>query len=170
MTVRTVPKVRPGERIRRLQRLEHLRDLFLRRIRGVRHNVGAVAMRDLGPWSQGITNLVRAVCCVDRRGMRPLLQGRRLGPQPGPEHAQTVEAVEVTDRQAALLPPVAAGSRACCCSATPAFQVVLPPREGQPSATEILFCGHHCRQHHRRLRAHGAAIYDCTGWPVDLLE
>jgi hypothetical protein len=65
-----------------------------------------------------------------------------------------------------MLPPVIPGSPACCCSAAPAFQVVLPPRADRPSAPEILFCGHHYRRHRHRLLAQGAATYDCTGWPI----
>jgi hypothetical protein len=36
---------------------------------------------------------------------------------------------------------VAAGSRACCCSAAPAFQVLLPSGIDRTPAAEILFCG-----------------------------
>jgi hypothetical protein len=67
-----------------------------------------------------------------------------------------------------MLSPVAAGSRACCCSAAPASQVLLPPGANRTPVPEILFCGHHYQQHRRHLRAQGAAIYDFTGWPVDL--
>ena len=123
--------------------------------------------RDLRPGSEGRTNLVRTVSCTHRRDMRPVLQRRRPRPEPGPEHARIVEAVEVTGHVAAMLPPVAAGSRACCCSAAPAFQVVLPPGADRTPAAEILFCGHHYREHRGHLRARGAAIYDCTGLPVD---
>jgi hypothetical protein len=101
--------------------------------------------------------------------MRPVLQRRRPRSEPGPEHAEIVDTVE-TSRPAAMLPPVAAGSRACCCSAAPALQVVLPPQADRSPAAELLFCGHHYRKHRRQLRAHGAAIYDCGGWPVDLPE
>jgi hypothetical protein len=101
--------------------------------------------------------------------MRPVLQ-RRRPPEPGPEHARIVDTVEAIEHPAAMLPPVSPGSLACCCSAAPAFQVVLPPRPDRPSAPEVLLCGHHYRCHRSRLLAQGAAIYDRTGWPVDLPE
>ena len=100
--------------------------------------------------------------------MRPVLQRRRPRPDPGPERTGAIRTPDRTCRPAALIEPVAPASRACCCSAAPAFQVVLPAAEDRPWPTEVLLCGHHYRVHRRHLQARGAATYDRTGWPVDL--
>ena len=56
--------------------------------------------------------------------------------------------------------------RACCCSAQPAVIVMLPPTDGRPHATDLLLCGHHCRQSRTALLAQGATFLDLDGYPL----
>jgi hypothetical protein len=57
--------------------------------------------------------------------------------------------------------PVA--SRACCCPATPAFTVVMPPTAARRHPVDLLMCGHHYRASQATLRAAGATVYDRSG-------
>jgi hypothetical protein len=53
--------------------------------------------------------------------------------------------------------------RADCCSAHPAFSVVLPPSEQRTYHTTLLMCGHHLRSTRTSLRAARACVYDASG-------
>jgi hypothetical protein len=57
--------------------------------------------------------------------------------------------------------PVA--GRACCCPATPAFTVILPPTAARRHPVDLLLCGHHYRASQAALRAAGATVYDRSG-------
>lgn len=53
-----------------------------------------------------------------------------------------------------------------CCSASPAFRIVLPPTEARTEPAELLLCGHHCRVARDALTRAGAAVYDSMGRSV----
>jgi hypothetical protein len=57
--------------------------------------------------------------------------------------------------------PVA--SRACCCPATPAVTIVMPPTAARRHPVDLLLCGHHYRVSEAALRAAGATAYDRVG-------
>jgi len=59
--------------------------------------------------------------------------------------------------------PIAPSSRACCCPATPAFTVIMPPTAGRRHPVDLLLCGHHYRASQAALRAAGATVYDSAG-------
>ncbi|MGH3304660.1 MAG: DUF7455 domain-containing protein [Streptosporangiaceae bacterium] len=56
--------------------------------------------------------------------------------------------------------------RACCCAARPAVIAVLPASASRPSATDLLFCGHHYRALLPALAARGATMLDISGHPL----
>jgi hypothetical protein len=65
------------------------------------------------------------------------------------------------DELSARAIPVA--SRACCCPATPAVTVVMPPTAARRHPVDLLLCGHHYRVSEAALRAAGATAYDRDG-------
>jgi len=60
-------------------------------------------------------------------------------------------------------------SRACCCPAWPAVQVIMPATPGRPRPTDLLLCGHHYRVSRRALENAGAAVFVLPGCPDDAL-
>lgn len=60
-------------------------------------------------------------------------------------------------------------SRACCCPAWPAIQVIMPATAGRPHQTELLLCGHHYRVSRRALEDAGAIVTVLPGCPDDTL-
>lgn len=61
----------------------------------------------------------------------------------------------------------AAGS-ACCCPASPAVRVIMPPGPGRPHTTELLLCGHHYRASRAALAAARAIVRELPGTPGDI--
>lgn len=60
-------------------------------------------------------------------------------------------------------------SRACCCTARPAVQAVMPATARRPHSTELLLCAHHYRVSCRALRDTGASVVVLPGCPEDAL-
>ena len=54
-------------------------------------------------------------------------------------------------------------ARACCCSATPTAQVVIPANVGRSHPSDLWLCGHHFRIHRDALAQQGAAVFLLTG-------
>jgi hypothetical protein len=46
-------------------------------------------------------------------------------------------------------------------------QVVLPPTDTRPEATDLLLCGHHYRAYRRALAAAHAVVHELPGMPSD---
>ena len=58
--------------------------------------------------------------------------------------------------------------RACCCPATPAVLVIMPPGPSRPRSTELLLCGHHYRVSRAALTAAQAVVSELPGTPEDI--
>ncbi|HET9649505.1 MAG TPA: hypothetical protein VFP34_14930 [Microlunatus sp.] len=58
---------------------------------------------------------------------------------------------------------IGASERACCCSASPLYRVVLPPSAARAHKTDLLMCGHHYRASARKLKASGAVVFNTSG-------
>jgi hypothetical protein len=61
---------------------------------------------------------------------------------------------------------LAHAERACCCPASPAVTVVMPPTPARPHPVDLLLCGHHYRECRAALTAAGATVYDETGTQI----
>jgi len=59
--------------------------------------------------------------------------------------------------------PIPVSSRACCCPATSAVTVIMPPTAVRRHAVDLLLCGHHYRASQAALRAADATVYDSSG-------
>jgi len=64
--------------------------------------------------------------------------------------------------------PDGAAGRACCCPASPAVRVIMPPCPGRPHTTELLLCGHHYRVSRAALAAAKAIVRELPGTPADI--
>jgi hypothetical protein len=63
---------------------------------------------------------------------------------------------DAADRRA--LRDTALLTRACCCPARPAVQVIMPPAPERPHETDLLLCEHHFRFSREALAATGASV------------
>lgn len=52
--------------------------------------------------------------------------------------------------------------RACCCSARPVYEVLVP-RRSTAGTEQSLMCGHHFRASRPSLAASGAVVFDADG-------
>jgi hypothetical protein len=59
--------------------------------------------------------------------------------------------------------PIDVAALACCCPATPAVTVVMPPTASRPHPVDLLLCGHHFRASQAAPQTAGATVYDQTG-------
>ncbi len=64
--------------------------------------------------------------------------------------------------------PDGAASRACCCPASSAVRVIMPPCPARPHTTELLLCGHHYRVSRAALTAAKAIVSELPGTPEDI--
>jgi hypothetical protein len=64
--------------------------------------------------------------------------------------------------------PGGAAESACCCPASPAVRVIMPPGPGRPHTTELLLCGHHYRVSRAALAAAKAIVRELPGTPGDI--
>jgi hypothetical protein len=58
--------------------------------------------------------------------------------------------------------------RACCCPASPAVRVIMPPSPSRPHATELLLCGHHYLVSKAALTTARAVVYELPDTPPDI--
>ena len=58
--------------------------------------------------------------------------------------------------------------RACCCTASAAVRVTMPPGPSRRHSTELLLCGHHYRVSRQALAAAGAVVRELPGTPADV--
>jgi hypothetical protein len=65
-------------------------------------------------------------------------------------------------------PPAGIPGRACCCPATAAVCVIMPPARGRPGETDLLLCGHHYLVSRRALCAAGASVRELPGTSPDV--
>jgi hypothetical protein len=63
--------------------------------------------------------------------------------------------------------PAGLTDRACCCSAKPVVQVIMPATPARPQETGLLLCGHHYRASRQSLGAAGARVRELPGTPRD---
>ena len=64
---------------------------------------------------------------------------------------------------AGLVAPLLLADRSCCCSAPPAFTVVMSRSTPKPHSVDLLMCGHHYRQSRVALAALGALVFASDG-------
>jgi len=64
---------------------------------------------------------------------------------------------------AGLVVPLLLADRSCCCSAPPAFTVVVSRRLPKPHSVDLLMCGHHYRQSRAALAELGALVFAGDG-------
>jgi len=64
---------------------------------------------------------------------------------------------------AGLVTPLLPADRSCCCSAPPAFTVVVSRSLPKPHSVDLLMCGHHYRQSRVALAALGALVFASDG-------
>jgi len=62
--------------------------------------------------------------------------------------------------------PLWRADRSCCCSAPPAFTVIVASKSPTPHSVDLLLCGHHYRQCRAALEALGALVLAADGHVV----
>ncbi len=92
------------------------------------------------------------------------MNARSLHPSAGKSTAAQPAAALTAPLAKAATPP----GRACCCPATAAVRVTMPPAPGRPHRTDLLLCGHHYRVSRHALTAAGATVSDLSGTPDDV--
>lgn len=90
---------------------------------------------------------------MDARSEHPSASKNRYSHQPAPDDI--------------ISPATASADRACCCSATAAVRVIMPPTANRPRETDLLLCGHHYRASRRALAAANATVRPLPGTPED---
>jgi hypothetical protein len=64
--------------------------------------------------------------------------------------------------------PAESAGNACCCPASPAVRVIMPPCPGRPHTTELLLCAHHYHASRVALTAADAIVRELPGTPQDV--
>jgi hypothetical protein len=59
--------------------------------------------------------------------------------------------------------PLLLADRSCCCSALPAFAVIVPSKLPKAHSVDLLMCGHHYRQSRDVLAELGALVFASDG-------
>jgi len=60
-------------------------------------------------------------------------------------------------------PSLVRANRSCCCSAPPAFTVIVACKLPEPHSVDLLMCGHHYRQSRHALADLGALVFADDG-------
>ena len=67
------------------------------------------------------------------------------------------------DKSSDTCSPLMLADRSCCCSAPPAFKVIVTSKLPQPHTVDLLMCGHHYRQCVPALAKLGALVFASDG-------
>jgi len=94
------------------------------------------------------------------------LLGAKRSPQSPPAQSRPRASAARDVAPTAVLPPIDAAARACCCPSEPVAQALVPGHDGRPEQ-EILLCAHHLRGAAARLAALGVPAYDRSGRLID---
>jgi hypothetical protein len=70
--------------------------------------------------------------------------------------------------------PLRTAVRACCCSAQPVVEALVPRHDVPGTSEQLLLCSHHFRQSKQKLDSVGAVVFDADGqlimplsWEID---
>ena len=81
-------------------------------------------------------------------------------PEPLSEVSRTLASNDISPQMAT---PLLLADRSCCCSAPPAFTVIVPSKQPKAHSVDLLMCGHHYRQSRHVLAELGALVFASDG-------
>jgi hypothetical protein len=101
------------------------------------------------------------------------ISSRPSGRGPGAPSTNAAEASSAGDSRLGCT-PLRTAVRACCCSAQPVVEALVPRRDSPGASEQLLLCGHHFQQSKQKLDAVGAVVFDADGhlimpltWEID---